>query len=1291
MLWNISAEAKKVNEEPELTICFRGSQDLILHTSGRGFLGFKRTDVLNDMNVMNRTWNIVNLDYSMMLPDVTQTHLEGESIYARTRYFYTFKYVSQSYYTNRRFFVKTDRVHTKNWLTNEAHETLNTYDDYGNTTASTVNTGVSDDFNISPVIETAVTNTIYATYAGAPYPGFPTSVVAQKTRTGQPQISKTTNYTYTANGLVQSATDFAGTALATTVTNTYNTLGLPTQVTTSAPGVTTPVIQYVYDSKGLFVLEKKVTGSGITKKETATYDERWQQPLSQTTTDGLTTTYQYNTFGELIQTNLPDGNSIVTTKSWETSGNFRYSTLTRRTDGTKPLKVYSDILGRDIKTEERAYSNNWLTSTKTYNTYGQLVQETVPYYTSEPINTKYYSYDSYGRLTTATNNTGSVTTTYTRTGNTAFTVKTTNAAGQWTSKTTDASGAVVSSSDNGQEMQFTYDSWGNQLTASSNGKTFVTNAYDNYGRKTSVTDINAGAVSYEYDALGRVKKQTDAKSQVQNTTYDVFGRVTTETGTQGTTTYTYYYDAATQKSNDNITQITGFSGDVRNYQYDNLQRLSTESLVYGGSTITKSYTYDAKGNLATTTYPAGFTIRNQYNDDDVFLFTKYEEGGSSQYLYVTMSMNSRGVPTGYLIQNKYSNTEYDFSKEAITRFNTGGVLDLSLQYQPYTLNLLSRKDNIRNITEIFTYDTYDRLTSAKVNGVQQFAITYDNGGQGKIMQKTDIGNYSYDANKIHQLKYLTSISNGANPSVVIGTSERNISYTSFLKTATITENNYQLTYTYGSDRQRIKSELKQNGSTIETKLYWGDMELVTKGGVTSEIYYISGPAGLSNIIVKKNGVITRYNAYTDQLGSILAVTDASGGLVAEQNFDAWGRKRNPANWSYTGVPTTPDWLYRGYTGHEHVAAFNLINMNGRMYDPMTGLMLSPDNYVPMPFSPGGYNRYLYANGNPLKFVDPDGEFFWIPIAIGAVIGGYSGYKAAKAHGATGWSMFGYIVGGTVIGGTAGWAGGAVAGAIGQNLAFAGAGTVAGSAGGFVAGVISGGGFAALGGGNIVEGIWKGALSGLVGGGVGAYIGGGLGAFAGGSTSGGLSTVLYGGNWDDFIKGALVGGAIAWSGYQLQQAFAYRQYNKGSKPFGYLTRQGFRKISVASQRSFARGKEAGGWILDDGNVGKIIYGDRDGINNFPKNPGNGIANFHTHPNDPGTIQFHSTTDLDGEKNVNYVIGWSEIYKNNPTTHPLPSNYRAFSLDYIYGTLIPSLITTYPNELYLYPYYWNYFGR
>ncbi|MCQ2318239.1 MAG: hypothetical protein MJZ90_04910 [Bacteroidales bacterium] len=36
---------------------------------------------------------------------------------------------------------------------------------------------------------------------------------------------------------------------------------------------------------------------------------------------------------------------------------------------------------------------------------------------------------------------------------------------------------------------------------------------------------------------------------------------------------------------------------------------------------------------------------------------------------------------------------------------------------------------------------------------------------------------------------------------------------------------------------------------------------------------------------------------------------------------------------------------RGFTGHEHLYAFGLINMNGRVYDPLMSSFLSPDNYV----------------------------------------------------------------------------------------------------------------------------------------------------------------------------------------------------------------------------------------------------------------------------------------------------------------------------------------------------------
>ncbi|WP_460687435.1 hypothetical protein, partial [Niabella aquatica] len=42
-------------------------------------------------------------------------------------------------------------------------------------------------------------------------------------------------------------------------------------------------------------------------------------------------------------------------------------------------------------------------------------------------------------------------------------------------------------------------------------------------------------------------------------------------------------------------------------------------------------------------------------------------------------------------------------------------------------------------------------------------------------------------------------------------------------------------------------------------------------------------------------------------------------------------------------------------------------------DAATGQMLAPDNYVQYALRPSGYNRYLYANGNPLKYTDPSGD------------------------------------------------------------------------------------------------------------------------------------------------------------------------------------------------------------------------------------------------------------------------------------------------------------------------------
>jgi RHS repeat-associated protein len=66
---------------------------------------------------------------------------------------------------------------------------------------------------------------------------------------------------------------------------------------------------------------------------------------------------------------------------------------------------------------------------------------------------------------------------------------------------------------------------------------------------------------------------------------------------------------------------------------------------------------------------------------------------------------------------------------------------------------------------------------------------------------------------------------------------------------------------------------------------------------------------------------------------------------------------------------------RGYTMHEHLEMFNLINMNGRLYDPVLGRMLSPDNYIQEPNNTQSYNRFSYCINNPLKNTDPSGNMF----------------------------------------------------------------------------------------------------------------------------------------------------------------------------------------------------------------------------------------------------------------------------------------------------------------------------
>lgn len=93
--------------------------------------------------------------------------------------------------------------------------------------------------------------------------------------------------------------------------------------------------------------------------------------------------------------------------------------------------------------------------------------------------------------------------------------------------------------------------------------------------------------------------------------------------------------------------------------------------------------------------------------------------------------------------------------------------------------------------------------------------------------------------------------------------------------------------------------------------------------------------------------------------------------VEKMSFDPFGKRRNSNDWTYNNVPLTFK-FDRGYTGHEHLDEFDLINMNGRCYDPSLARFISPDPFVQDFSSTQNLNRYSYALNNPLIFTDPSG-------------------------------------------------------------------------------------------------------------------------------------------------------------------------------------------------------------------------------------------------------------------------------------------------------------------------------
>ncbi|OFX38477.1 MAG: hypothetical protein A2X08_13745, partial [Bacteroidetes bacterium GWA2_32_17] len=694
----------------------------------------------------------------------------------------------------------------------------------------------------------------------------------------------------------------------------YNNFGLPQKVTVSSTGLQNKISRFEYDITGRFVIKETNPANYIITSE---YDPVMLTKTHVTDINGQSTSYEYDNFGTLKRIISPEGNETNISSHFITEllipDALYYSEATAT--NSPYIKTYFDRLSREILSESTSFNGNKVFVKTEYNNIGQVIGKSLPYFEgTTPILTSYEYYNE-GRIKNEFKPTN--TTHYNYSGNTIeTTISSSGNPDKLFSKTFNAAGNVISATDAGGTINFTYFSSGLPHTVTSNGAT-TTMEYDSYGQQTSLQEPNSGTTQYHYNAYGELEYQIDANTNRFDMTYDILGRQTTKIGLDGT--YTYIYDTETNGKG-LIASITGPNGASKSYKYDAMSRLKQINESYLGQTFTTNYQYDNFGNISKIIYPSNFSVIQEYDGNG---FLKEIKGG--QYLnsiWKLENVNAMGQITSYLNNNHFYTTKTYDTFGFLENITTGTVQNLDFNFNTGTGNLMSRTDNIKNLTENFNvvpYDNLDRLQSMQVTGQQLYFTNYES--NGNINSKTDAGTYSYDPTQIHAVTSITGPQN-------ISTLPQVITYNSFNRVSEINEDINKLKFTYGPDDSRIITKLynSSNNQLIKQKYFAQNYEKELISGQTREWNYINSPDGLVAIYRTVGGADALNYVCKDHLGSIFALVNQNGTIAEEYNYDAWGRRRDPNTWLYTNnLPTLID---RGYTGHEHLDQFSLINMNG---------------------------------------------------------------------------------------------------------------------------------------------------------------------------------------------------------------------------------------------------------------------------------------------------------------------------------------------------------------------------
>lgn len=411
--------------------------------------------------------------------------------------------------------------------------------------------------------------------------------------------------------------------------------------------------------------------------------------------------------------------------------------------------------------------------------------------------------------------------------------------------------------------------------------------YDKFDRLYEVKALNKTMFKINYDTKHRIESyETFVPSygtlKKVSLTYGNFDRVKTITDWYNkTTTYEYRKDGAVSA----IVYPSGFKVYYDYYATGWLKEVKWEYAAFNYRTI--AYQYYADGKLKQVDYP-----------NNVFEFYKYDNqrAGMLQLAYTKNRTTDEFISYYGYKYNEFSELAEDAYKEP-----------------------LSQSTNLPEGTTYWTYDDYNRITSAEGK-----AIVMDKNGNRKSK-----GNETYQFDFFDQL--LSIKQNGATR------------------------------YKYDYDMNGTRRKAVREGAVSEYYYGLGDNELQEKrtktDGTVDEITYVWGAGLVARIVGGET-----YYLHTDIRGSVVALTNNSGTITHKYAYGLYGQvidSSEPAN-------DINRYRFMGKYGVTHEKD-DLYYVHARFMDPTTGRFISEDPIW-------NTNLYSYSNGQPITNLDRNGAY-----------------------------------------------------------------------------------------------------------------------------------------------------------------------------------------------------------------------------------------------------------------------------------------------------------------------------